>query len=202
MATIIDKFHCTRLAKHNSRLLTNMTGGTCTSTVTMVTQSSNNPDYYTGLSGSWWVGEKRAWYPLFVHAHKFSEILGNWELNIMLHLPFSVCTSSDQQWRSFNRLFYFTIQRPPVLLIWASRQHRQPPFAGDKRRSLNQLLHDKSVSQQVIANQDTVVWVVEWAFHSSLCFNIYYTLLNTLSIMWLLLLEHVLLHMTHLTFKL
>ena len=77
----------------------------------------NNSDYSTGLSDSWWVGKKRAWYPLFVHAHKFSEILGNWELYIMLHLPYTVCTSSDQQRSSFNRLLYFTIPRPPVFLI-------------------------------------------------------------------------------------
>ena len=34
----------------NSRLITYMTRGTCTSAVTMVTQSFNNADYYTGPS--------------------------------------------------------------------------------------------------------------------------------------------------------
>ena len=60
----------------------------------MVTQSFNNADYYTGPSLvprlSVGMEKKRAWYPLFVHAHN------SWEIgNYISYLPYTVCTSNN-----------------------------------------------------------------------------------------------------------
>ena len=61
--------------------------------------------------GSQWAGKIRAWYPLFVHALNFSEILGDRELSsyICTTVTFITCTNyytahtfSDQWWSSFD----------------------------------------------------------------------------------------------------
>ena len=61
--------------------------------------------------GSRWAGKRRAWYPLFVHALQFPEILGDRELScyICTTVTFIKCTYyytahtfSDQWWSSFD----------------------------------------------------------------------------------------------------
>ena len=76
-----------------------MTGGTCISVVTMVTQLFNNADYYTGpsLVPRLSVGvEKREPGIHCLCMHITSQ--KSWEIGIYIsYLPYTVCTSSDQQ---------------------------------------------------------------------------------------------------------
>ena len=110
-----------------------MTCGTCTSAVTMVTQSSNNPDYCTGpsLVPRLSVGvEKREPGIHCLCMHITSQ--KSWEIgNYISHLPFSVCTSSDQQWIEFFQLFALLHHPAPSSI--SDMSLKTAAFVGEKK---------------------------------------------------------------------
>ena len=69
-------------------------------------------------------GEKRAWYPLFVHVLNFPEIWENLKLLIVLYLynrdaimyilTVHCLRFSNQQWKCFDRSFSCALELPPT----------------------------------------------------------------------------------------